>query len=72
MRNVDLRLFGQDRARSVIDLGRLDDAARTRLREQIDAGQVTALYVHLAEGVDDRSRREFDELVEAGLLTRPP
>jgi hypothetical protein len=69
VRNVDLRIFGEDRARSVIDLGRVDSAGRARLRAQIDAGEVTALYVHLAEGVDDRSRAEFDDLVGAGLLT---
>jgi cytosine/adenosine deaminase-related metal-dependent hydrolase len=69
VRNVDLRIFGADRARSVIDLGRVDAAAAARLRAQIDAGEVTAVYVHLAEGVDDRSRDEFDDLVGAGLLT---
>jgi cytosine/adenosine deaminase-related metal-dependent hydrolase len=70
VRNVDLRLFGKDRARSIIDLGRTDDLDRARLRQQIDAGEVTAVYVHLAEGVDDLSRREFDDLVAARLLTR--
>jgi cytosine/adenosine deaminase-related metal-dependent hydrolase len=30
---------------------------------------VTAVYIHLAEGVDDRSRTEFDDLVGADLLT---
>jgi cytosine/adenosine deaminase-related metal-dependent hydrolase len=69
VRNVDLRLFGQDHARSVIDLGRATDADRARLRAQIDAGSVTAVYIHLAEGVDDRSRTEFDDLVAARLLT---
>jgi cytosine/adenosine deaminase-related metal-dependent hydrolase len=69
VRNVDLRIFGEDHARSVIDLGRADAADRARLRAQIDAGEVTAVYVHLAEGVDDRSRAEFDELVAARLLT---
>jgi hypothetical protein len=69
VRNVDLRLFGQDRARSVIDLGRVTDADRVRLRAQIDSGAVTAVYIHLAEGVDDRSRTEFDDLVAARLLT---
>jgi len=69
VRNVDLRLFGQDYARSVIDLGRVTEADRARLRAQIDAGQVTAVYIHLAEGVDDRSRTEFDDLVAGNLLT---
>jgi cytosine/adenosine deaminase-related metal-dependent hydrolase len=69
VRNVDLPIFGQHRARSMIDLGRAGPEVRQRLRQQIDQGKVTALYVHLAEGVDERSRKEFDELVEAKLLT---
>ena len=69
VRNVDLRIFGQHRARSMIDLGRTPPDKRQRLREQIDAGDVTALYVHLAEGVDDRSRAEFEDLDASGLLT---
>jgi cytosine/adenosine deaminase-related metal-dependent hydrolase len=69
VRNVDLRIFGADHARSVIDLSRADAADRARLRARIDAGEVTTVYVHLAEGVDDRSRAEFDDLVAAGLLT---
>jgi len=69
VRNVDLRIFGTDRARSVIDLSRAGADDRARLRAQIAAGQVTAVYVHLAEGVDDRSRAEFDDLVAGGLLT---
>jgi 5-methylthioadenosine/S-adenosylhomocysteine deaminase len=69
VRNVDLRLFGEDHARSVIDLGRATAEDRSRLRQQIDDGEVTAFYLHLAEGTDDRSRAEFDELVAANLLT---
>ena len=71
VRNVDLRIFGQHKARSVVDLSRSTDDDRRRLRAKIDAGDVTAVYVHLAEGLpsNERSRREFDELVEANLLT---
>jgi 5-methylthioadenosine/S-adenosylhomocysteine deaminase len=71
VRNVDLRIFGQHKARSVVDLSRSTDDDRRRLRSKIDAGDVTAVYVHLAEGLpsNERSRREFDELVEANLLT---
>jgi 5-methylthioadenosine/S-adenosylhomocysteine deaminase len=71
VRNVDLRIFGQHKARSVVDLSRSTDDDRSRLRAKIDAGDVTAVYVHLAEGLpsNERSRREFDELVEANLLT---
>jgi cytosine/adenosine deaminase-related metal-dependent hydrolase len=69
VRNVDLRIFGRHNARSIVDLDRTDEADRARIREQIAAREVTALYVHLAEGVDDSSRTEFDDLVGAGLLT---
>ena len=40
-----------------------------RIRAQIDAGEVKALYVHLAEGTDERSRAELGGLIEIGLLT---
>jgi 5-methylthioadenosine/S-adenosylhomocysteine deaminase len=56
-------------ARSMIDLGRADDTERQRLVQRIEDGEVTRLYVHLAEGTDERSRREFTELLEANLLT---
>jgi 5-methylthioadenosine/S-adenosylhomocysteine deaminase len=69
VRNVDLRIFGKHKARSIIDLSRADDDDRRKMRAKIDAGDVTAVYVHLAEGLDDRSRKEFDELKEAKLLT---
>lgn len=71
VRNVDLRIFGQHKARSVVDLSRSTAEDRSRLRARIDAGDVNAVYVHLAEGLtsNERSQREFDELVEANLLT---
>jgi cytosine/adenosine deaminase-related metal-dependent hydrolase len=69
VRNIDLPIFGQHRARSMIDLGRAAPEDRQRLRAQIDQGKVAALYVHLAEGIDERSRKEFGELIEANLLT---
>lgn len=69
VRNVDRRIFGEHRARSIIDLGRTDAADAARLRGQIQAGEVTAVYVHLAEGVDDTSAREFNDLTDADLLT---
>ncbi len=69
VRNVDLRIFGAHKARAIIDL---DDRQRDRypqLRKQIDDGEVAALYVHLAEGVDDTSRRELAKLEGYNLLT---
>ena len=71
VRNVDLWIFGEHKARSRIDLdGRLMDE-RQRLRAAIDAGDVTAFYIHVAEGhpSNERSRKEFDKLDDAGLLT---
>jgi cytosine/adenosine deaminase-related metal-dependent hydrolase len=70
VRNVDLRIFGQHKARSMIDLGRTTPEDRRKMRAKIDAGEVTALYVHLAEGIDERSRKEFTELTDANLLTK--
>jgi 5-methylthioadenosine/S-adenosylhomocysteine deaminase len=72
VRNVDLPIFGRHKARSIVDLDRVDPARRQRLRKEIDDGKIDALYVHLAEGRPDneRSREEFGDLVDANLLTR--
>jgi hypothetical protein len=70
VRNVDRRIFGQHKARSIIDLDRMTPADISTLKAQIGAGTVNAVYVHLAEGVDAPSRNEFTTLVNAGLLTR--
>jgi 5-methylthioadenosine/S-adenosylhomocysteine deaminase len=70
VRNVDRRIFGEHRARSIVDLGRTDAADAARLRSQIAAGDVTAVYVHLAEGTDPTSAREWDDLLAANLLTQ--
>jgi 5-methylthioadenosine/S-adenosylhomocysteine deaminase len=74
VRNVDLRIFGEHRARSAIDLpssGSRDLPRFQRVVQQIAAGEVTAFYVHLAEGRrdDQRSASEFDKLVALGGLT---
>jgi 5-methylthioadenosine/S-adenosylhomocysteine deaminase len=69
VRNVDLRIFGEHRARSIIDLDARDLERYQRIRTRIDAEEIKALYVHLAEGTDDRSRAELDKLIEIGLLT---
>ncbi|HSK92549.1 MAG TPA: amidohydrolase family protein [Candidatus Angelobacter sp.] len=70
VRNVDRRIFGEHRARSIIDLGRTDPHDAARLRGQVASGDVTAVYIHLAEGMpeDERSAREFTDLTDAGLL----
>lgn len=70
VRNVDRRIFGEHRARSIIDLGRTDAEDASRLRGQVAAGDVTAVYIHLAEGAPDdaRSAKEFTDLTDADLL----
>jgi 5-methylthioadenosine/S-adenosylhomocysteine deaminase len=71
VRNVDLRIFGEHKARSRVDLdGRLMQESR-KLRAAIDAGEVNTFYIHVAEGLpsNERSRKEFDALDRAGLLT---
>ncbi|OBH84234.1 hypothetical protein A5680_10195 [Mycobacterium sp. E2989] len=76
VRNVDGTIFGEHRARAVIDLPSSLDSPRggpafKKILESIDAGEVNALYVHLAEGRADnqRSQDEFDHLVKLGGLT---
>ncbi len=72
VRNVDLRIFGEHKARSAVDLDRADDADKAKLRANMDSGAVTAFYIHLAEGRPDNlaARHEFDALVASNLLTR--
>jgi hypothetical protein len=49
VRNVDLRIFGEHKARSRVDLdGRLMQE-RHKLRTAIDAGEVDTFYIHVAE-----------------------
>jgi len=75
VRNVDLAIFGTHRARSLIDLPAVDDAAALgRLKAVlalIAAGEVTAFYIHLAEGRrdDSASAGELDRLVSLDALT---
>jgi cytosine/adenosine deaminase-related metal-dependent hydrolase len=75
VRNVDLRIFGQHRARAAIDLpdgpnGRGADTLANILTA-ISNGEVDAFYVHLAEGqrVNQRSIDEFTNLTALGALT---
>ncbi|HET9345382.1 MAG TPA: amidohydrolase family protein [Candidatus Limnocylindrales bacterium] len=69
VRNVDRKLFGAHKARSAIDFDRESPSTRKLRRKQIADGDVVAYYLHLAEGVDQKSRDEFDEVVDASLLT---
>jgi 5-methylthioadenosine/S-adenosylhomocysteine deaminase len=68
VRNLDLRIFGQHRARAMIDLPSPSSRDATKLKEiiaEIGRGEVAAFYLHLAEGQLDnqRSKSEFDRLV---------
>jgi cytosine/adenosine deaminase-related metal-dependent hydrolase len=74
VRNVDRVVFGQHRARAMIDLpseGGRDMERLGRILGQIEDDQVDAFYVHLAEGRSDneRSREEFGRLVDLHALT---
>jgi 5-methylthioadenosine/S-adenosylhomocysteine deaminase len=75
VRNVDGVIFGQHRARSIIDLPSgpssrgVEDLAK--IVTAITNHEVDALYVHLAEGKRDneRSTSEFERLAGFGALT---
>ena len=69
VRNVDRFVFGAQRARSLVDLGRARPEQLEQVRAGISRGDVRALYVHLAEGTDEASQAELDHLAEAELLT---
>lgn len=74
VRNVDLRIFGQHRARAMIDLPSASSRDADRLRKILDgvtAGEVDAFYLHLCEGRrgDARSEREFERFVAMGAAT---
>ena len=73
VRNVDKWIFGEQRARSMIDLpsGSRGRPELESILAGIESGKVRAFYIHLAEGRSDneRSREELDTLVELGGLT---
>ena len=68
VRNVDKRVLGSQIGRSMVDL---DERSLPDILQQIEAGAVTAFYVHVAEGRKDNeaSHHEFATLVELGGLT---
>jgi 5-methylthioadenosine/S-adenosylhomocysteine deaminase len=72
VRNVDLRIFGQQKARTAVDLQLVFGDRHQALRAGLADGSVSAFYVHLAEGKrgDQASRAEFDDLVAKGLLAK--
>ena len=70
VRNVDLPFFGETRARSLVDLmpERVKPDKVEQVRADLDAGMISTFYVHLAEGVDEASRKELDTLIGYHLL----
>lgn len=71
VRNVDLRIFGTQIARSTVDFDRLDDADIESIRKGIfDTGTVKAHYVHLAEGqkTNQTSVNEFVKFAASPLF----
>jgi imidazolonepropionase-like amidohydrolase len=71
VRNVDLRIFGSQVARSTVDFDRLDDADVESIRKGIfDTRTVKAHYVHLAEGqkANQASVNEFLEFTASPLF----
>lgn len=74
VRNVDLWAFGAHRARAMVDLPSASSRDAPRLRAilaGIAAGEVTAFYLHLAEGVrgDERSAAELRRFLDFGAAT---
>lgn len=60
IRNIDLWVLGQQRARSVVDLP--NQAVAEQIKKDIASGAVKAFYIHLAEGIDDKSKAELKYL----------
>jgi 5-methylthioadenosine/S-adenosylhomocysteine deaminase len=68
VRNVDRRIFGQHIGRSVVDLGRLFGDELANMQAGVSDASTTAVYVHLAEGVDQAARDELRQLEDKSLL----
>lgn len=71
VRNIEGANFGQDRIYAYtlsISDARLQKGLESGLLRLMDQGLVDAWIVHLAEGVDAKSRREFATLKRLGLL----
>ena len=68
MRNLDRRILGQHRARSIVDIDRVRPDDLKSLQDDLTNNRVDAVFMHLAEGVDDKSRAEFGLLKSMHLL----
>lgn len=73
VRNIDQWAFGAHRARSMVDLpsGSFGLPSFTAVMKHIEAGTVTAFYLHLCEGVagDAVSAKEFQRFLDLGAAT---
>jgi 5-methylthioadenosine/S-adenosylhomocysteine deaminase len=68
-RNVEFENFCADHVRQdVLPVTALKQSDADKLNAQFASGATKAFIVHLAEGVDDSSRAEFDYLDRIGLL----
>ena len=68
-RNVEFVNFCGDKVRQhVLPINGLDSTDAATLNQQFASGATTTFFVHLAEGIDDLSRREFEELRGLDLL----
>ena len=68
VRNIDRRIFGQHRGRSIIDLDSVRGDALETLHADLASNAIDAIFIHLAEGIDDASRAEFELLKSKQLL----
>jgi len=68
-RNVEFENFCADHVREyVLPVTALKQTDADTLNAQFASGQTTAYIVHLAEGIDDSSRAEFDYMDSIGLI----
>ena len=68
-RNVELYNFGQDGISTCAVCGAADpDYTGSHLISGSESGTLNAWFVHLSEGVDQRSKDEFDALWDKGLI----
>jgi len=68
-RNVEFENFCADRVReNVLPVTALKQSDADTLNAQFASGATKAYIVHLAEGIDDSSRAEFDYMDQLGLV----
>ncbi len=71
IRNADLPYhgIGLDTVRTnVLGIGQVDTADAQQLKDEFQSGKTKAYIIHLAEGIDEKARKEFDQLEALGLL----